>query len=88
MGKPDALSHWLDHANGSSDDEESVLLNPHMFRTFDRATSILEKFKDNLSLMDLAMMEQLGKSDDLDLQMGEAGYIWKGKPSWTHHCFT
>ncbi len=46
-----------------------------MFCTFDGATSILEKFKDNLSLMDLAIMEQLGKSDDLS--QTEDGLIYK-----------
>ena len=75
MGKPDALSRRPDHADGITDDEESVMLKPHMFRAVDGTSNLLEEIKENMSLMDLAIMEQLGKSSDLS--QAEDGLIYR-----------
>ena len=75
MGKPDALSRRPDHAEDTSDEEESVLLKPHMFRAIDGTSILLEEIKENLSLMDLSIMEQLGQSEDLS--QTEDGLVYR-----------
>ena len=75
MGKPDALSRRPDHAEDTSDEEESVLLKPHMFRAIDGSSILLEEIKENLSLMDLSIMEQLGQSEDLS--QTEDGLVYR-----------